>query len=92
MKKRTRTFVLGLVLFAFALLFLGTIRLQDGLLQQQVERDYAEAHCRFAVLAWSKGIASEKDRQAWCKAAEQDPELYLRAGCGDLRQLTVDDE
>ena len=50
MKKRTRTFVLGLVLFAFALLFLGTIRLQDGLRNQQLEQDYAETHCRSAVM------------------------------------------
>lgn len=92
MKKRTRTFVLGLVLFAFALLFLGTIRLQDGLRNQQLEQDYAETHCRSAVMAWSKAVASEKDRQAWLAGAQENPEMYLRAGCGDLRQLTVDDE
>ncbi|MBR2427920.1 MAG: hypothetical protein IKB16_14395 [Lentisphaeria bacterium] len=92
MKKRTRTLVLGLVLFALALLFLGTIRLQDGLMHQQSEREHAETHCRIAVMAWGKGIASEKDRQAWRKAVRENPELYLLAGCGDLRLLTDTDE
>ena len=92
MKKRTGTLVLSFVLLAFALLFLGTIRLQDGLRNQYVEQNHAETQCRAAVLAWTKGIAKEEDRQNWIKGVNQNAELYLRAGCGDLRLVTDGDE
>ena len=92
MKKRTGTLVLSFVLLAFALLFLGTIRLQDGLMNQHLEQNYAETHCRAAVLAWTKGIAKEEDRQVWINGVNQNAELYLRAGCSDLRLLTDSDE
>lgn len=92
MKKRTGTLVLSFVLLAFALLFLGAIRLQDGLMNQQLEQNHAETHCRAAVLAWTKGIAGEEDRQIWINGVNQNAELYLRAGCGDLRLLTDSDE
>lgn len=92
MKKRTGTLALSFVLLAFALLFLGTIRLQDGLRSQHLKQNYAETHCRTAVLSWTKGIPKEEDRQAWIKAVSQNPELYLRAGCGDLRSVAGDDE
>ncbi|MBR2434557.1 MAG: hypothetical protein IKB22_03715 [Lentisphaeria bacterium] len=83
---------ISLLFLALALLFIGAVRIQDAMENQQKEQADSVARCKNAVSAWTAAVPEGKSRETWQQLSAVTPGRCLRAGCGPLRAPGDDDE
>ncbi len=71
---------------ALGLLFLGAVRVQDGMNNHITEQKNAHAKCQNIAQNWSAAAAG-RNRDSWQKLAAESPELCLQVICPVLTPL-----
>jgi len=72
--------LLSAVMAAAALLFLGAVRVQDGMRNHISDKQNAHRICRTLAEQWVDAMPAP-ERAAWRDLAEKEPETLFRASC-----------
>ena len=72
--------LLSAVMAAAALLFIGAVRVQDGMRNHISDKRDTHLMCRTLTEQWVETMPAA-ERAAWRELAENEPETLFRAGC-----------